>query len=147
MENNNEEVRVPACSRRTFVSAAAIVGTVLSAGALAGCADAATSAKPSVSPRATSMREGAASSATSDAAAGVPAMATAVVCFSQPPADAQERDAGSGASVVMSGQDVLGNVQFVAQFVAQATGGDLLRIETQEPYPTNEDIFDYALAE
>ena len=73
--------------------------------------------------------------------------ATAVVYFSVPLVDSQSRDADSGASIVLVGDEVLGNVQYVAQYVAAMTGGDLLRIETTTPYPTDDVIFDYALEE
>lgn len=72
---------------------------------------------------------------------------TAVVYFSVPLTDSQTRDADSGASIVVSGDDLWGNVQYVAQFVAAATGGDLLRIQPQTPYATDDSVFDYALEE
>lgn len=72
---------------------------------------------------------------------------TAVVYFSVPLTDSQTRDADSGASIVVSGDDPWGNVQHVAQFVAAATGGDLLRIQPQTPYATDDSVFDYALEE
>ena len=72
---------------------------------------------------------------------------TAVVYFSVPLTDSQTRDADSGASIVVSGDDLWGNVQYVAQFVAAATGGDLLHIQPQTPYATDDSVFDYALEE
>lgn len=70
-----------------------------------------------------------------------------MVYFSVPLTDSESRDADSGASIVMSGDDVFGNVQWAAQFVASATGADLIRIEAKNPYPTDDSIFDYALEE
>lgn len=71
----------------------------------------------------------------------------AVVYFSVPLTDSQSRDADSGASIVMSGDQLFGNVQYAAQFVAAAAGADVFRISTETPYPTDDAIFDYALAE
>ena len=71
---------------------------------------------------------------------------TAVVYFSVPLTDSQTR-ADSGASIVVSGDDLWENVQYVAQLVAAATGGDLLRIQPQTPYATDDSVFDYALEE
>lgn len=84
-----------------------------------------------------------------DTAAASPSGASdvAVVYFSVPLTDSESRDADSGASIVMSGDGVYGNVQWAAQFVALAAGADLIRIETMTPYPTDDAIFDYALEE
>ena len=38
------------------------------------------------------------------------------------------------STVVIDGQ-VLGNTQYMAQVIQQATGADLFRIEPAEPYP------------
>lgn len=67
--------------------------------------------------------------------------------FSTPLTDSESHDADSGASIVMSGDGIFGNVQWAAQFVAIAAGAYLLRIETTTPYPTDDAIFDYALQE
>ncbi len=83
---------------------------------------------------------------TTDTAA-TPTSDVAVVYFSVPITDSQSRDADSSASIVMSGDDVFGNVQWAAQFVASAAGADLIRMETTTPYPTDDAIFDYALQE
>ena len=42
----------------------------------------------------------------------------------------------ANSTVVIDGQ-VLGNTQYMAQVIQQATGADLFRIEPAEPYPTD----------
>ena len=71
----------------------------------------------------------------------------AVVYFSVPLTDSKSRDADSGASIVMPGDDIFGNVQWAAQFAASAARAGPVRIETTAPYPTDDAIFDYALSE
>lgn len=44
-------------------------------------------------------------------------------------------DAVAGASIVVRDGEILGNVEYMAQTIQQAVGGDLLRIETVEEYP------------
>lgn len=152
-------------TRRSFVAGVTALGAFAAAGALVGCgnadaaspapqttssqADATVSADgaPTSASQATSARADATPSAPADAAAFTPMSDVAVVFFSVPLTESESRDADSGASIVMSGDEVFGNVQYVAGYVAAATGGDLLRIETETPYPVNDSIFDYALAE
>jgi flavodoxin len=56
-----------------------------------------------------------------------------VVYFSVPEIDGV--DAVAGASRVVVNRNVLGNTQYIAQIIQTATGGDLFRIETVQPYP------------
>jgi flavodoxin len=56
-----------------------------------------------------------------------------VVYFSVPETDGV--DAVAGASRVVVNRNVLGNTQYIAQIIQTATGGDLFRIETVQPYP------------
>lgn len=61
-----------------------------------------------------------------------------VVYFSMPETDdpQQMTTEEANSTVVIDGQ-VLGNTQYMAQVIQQATGADLFRIEPAEPYPTD----------
>ena len=61
-----------------------------------------------------------------------------VVYFSIPETDdpQQMTTEEANSTVVIDGQ-VLGNTQYMAQVIQQATGADLFRIEPAEPYPTD----------
>ena len=48
-------------------------------------------------------------------------------------------DADAGASVVVQNGETVGNMQFMAEAIQQAVGGDLFRIETEEEYPLDHD--------
>lgn len=48
-------------------------------------------------------------------------------------------DADAGASVVVQNGGAVGNMQFMAEAIQQAVGGDLFRIETEEEYPLDHD--------
>ena len=56
-----------------------------------------------------------------------------VVYFSVPETDGV--DASSGASRILSGSKVMGNTQYVAAIIAEATGSDLFEIKTVHTYP------------
>lgn len=57
-------------------------------------------------------------------------------------------DAVSGASIVVSDGEKLGNTQYVAELIQDAIGGDLFRIETVAPYPLDhEPLVDQASEE
>lgn len=56
-----------------------------------------------------------------------------VVYFSVPETDGV--DASSGASRVLSGGKVMGNTQYVATIISEATGSDLFEIKTVHTYP------------
>lgn len=56
-----------------------------------------------------------------------------VVYFSVPETDGV--DASSGASRVLSGGKVIGNTQYVATIISEATGSDLFEIKTVHTYP------------
>ncbi len=117
--------------------------TQASSGTATGSASTSSRAQPALTETTASSN---ATDGTTDTAA-TPASDVAVVYFSVPLTDSQSRDADSSASIVMSGDDVFGNVQWAAQFVASAAGADLIRMETTTPYPTDDAIFDYALQE
>ena len=61
-----------------------------------------------------------------------------VIYFSIPETDdpQQMTTEEANSTVVIDGQ-VLGNTQYMAQVIQQATGADLFRIEPAEPYPTD----------
>lgn len=48
-------------------------------------------------------------------------------------------DADAGASVVVQNGEAVGNMQFMAEAIQQAVGGDLFWIETEEEYPLDHD--------
>lgn len=48
-------------------------------------------------------------------------------------------DAVTGASVVVEGGEVLGNVEFLATIIQDTVGGDLFQIETVQQYPLDHD--------
>lgn len=48
-------------------------------------------------------------------------------------------DADAGASVVVQNGGAVGNMQFMAEAIQQAVGGDLFRIETEKEYPLDHD--------
>ena len=57
-------------------------------------------------------------------------------------------DAVAGASIVVRDGEILGNVEYMAQTIQQAVGGDLLRIETVKEYPLeHEALVDFAAEE
>jgi flavodoxin len=56
-----------------------------------------------------------------------------IAYFTMPKTDGV--DTVAGASRVVKNGEVLGNVQFIAQTIQKAAGGDLFRIETVQPYP------------
>ena len=56
-----------------------------------------------------------------------------VVYFSVPETDGV--DASSGASRVLSGGKIMGNTQYVAAIISEATGGALFEIKTVHTYP------------
>lgn len=49
--------------------------------------------------------------------------------------DTTDVDAVTGASVVVEGGEVLGNVEFLATIIQDTVGGDLFQIETVQQYP------------
>lgn len=166
MGNNTPRIQLSYLDRRGALAFLAGAGLAV-AGALAGCssdADASSGSSAGAASNAgTEAGTGAAASGAQPASTSTPASSTgagsaagtaasptsdvAVVYFSVPLTDSESRDADSGASIVMSGDDIFGNVQWAAQFVASAAGADLIRIETTTPYPTDDAVFDYALSE
>lgn len=48
-------------------------------------------------------------------------------------------DADAGASVIVRDGEAIGNVQYMAQTIEQAVGGELFRIETKDQYPLDHD--------
>ena len=131
------------CSPDADASSSASAGSPSSAGAETGVG-----AAPAGASQASTGAPASPDSANSEAgSAAAPTSNVAVVYFSVPLTDSESRDADSGASIVMSGDGIFGNVQWAAQFVAIAAGAYLLHIETTTPYPTDDAIFDYALQE
>lgn len=58
-----------------------------------------------------------------------------IVYFSVPETDGT--DASSGASRIISDGKVMGNTQYVATIISEATGGDLFEIKTEGRYPSS----------
>ena len=66
-----------------------------------------------------------------------------VAYFSEPLPDGV--DAVTSASRVIVDGDLYGSVQYVATVIREATGGDMVRIQTAQPYPGNfDDLADQA---
>ena len=74
----------------------------------------------------------------SAALAGAAQAKTLVVYFSMPETDKAENmtEAEEDSTIVVGGK-VLGNVQYFAQVIQNATGADIFRIEPKTPYTTN----------
>lgn len=53
--------------------------------------------------------------------------------------DTEGVDAISGASIVVNGGEVMGNVEYMASVIQETVGGDLFQIETVEQYPLDHD--------
>ena len=53
-----------------------------------------------------------------------------------------EIDAVSSASVVTQGEDILGNMEYIAQLLQDVTGGDIHFIQTSKQYPSDYDSSD-----
>ena len=60
-----------------------------------------------------------------------------IAYFSEPLPDGV--DAVTSASRVIVDGDLYGSVQYVATVIGEATGGDMVRIQTAQPYPGNFD--------
>ena len=60
-----------------------------------------------------------------------------IAYFSEPLSDGV--DAVSSASRIIVNGDLYGSVQYVATVIGEATGGDMVRIQTTQPYPGNFD--------
>ena len=64
-----------------------------------------------------------------------------IAYFSEPLPDGI--DAVTSASRVIVDGELYGSVQYVASVIQEATGGDMIRIQTAQPYPDNFDDDDY----
>ncbi len=83
-------------------------------------------------------------------AAGAAAGSSILIAYFTMPEDVDPAgaDAVAGASIVVRDGEILGNVEYMAQTIQQAVGGDLLRIETVEEYPLeHEALVDFAAEE
>lgn len=69
-----------------------------------------------------------------------------IAYFSMPEASGVDAEAGA-SRIVIDGQ-VVGNIQFMAETIAENVGGDLFRIETVQTYPAEHDeLIDFAAEE
>lgn len=134
-----------AVSRRNFLGSAALLASAFAAFGLIGC-----DAQPEETPSSgeatqTPTEDGAAPQASGATLAGN----SAVVYFSMPLTESPDLDASSGASVVVEDDGAMvGNVEYVAQYIAAQTGADLIRIVPQVDYPdTPDELIDYAMGE
>lgn len=84
-----------------------------------------------------------------DAGAEAAGSSILIAYFTMPEdVDPAGADAVAGASIVVRDGEILGNVEYMAQTIQQAVGGDLLRIETAEEYPLeHEALVDFAAEE
>ena len=89
-------------------------------------------------------------SASGEAAPSAASGKPLIIYFSLPEATSAENmtTEGENSTVTIDGE-VLGNVQYLAQLVAERTGGKLMRIETVEPYDVSdhESLIAYAQQE
>ena len=53
--------------------------------------------------------------------------------------DTEGIDADAGASIVVKDEQVMGNLEYMADIIQDTIGGDLFRIETVEEYPLDHD--------
>ena len=53
--------------------------------------------------------------------------------------DPEGVDAIAGASIVVSDEEVMGNVEYMASIIQETVGGDLFQIETVQQYPLDHD--------
>ena len=53
--------------------------------------------------------------------------------------DTEGIDADAGASIVVKDEQVMGNLEYMADIIQDTIGGDLFRIETVEEYPLAHD--------
>lgn len=60
-----------------------------------------------------------------------------IAYFSEPLPDGT--DANTSASRVVAGNRLYGSVEYMATVIGEATGGDMVRIQTETPYPGNFD--------
>lgn len=141
----------PRMTRRSFVEGAVALGAVWAGGSLLGCSPAADGRDDDAhagASDASGVSDGDAQGSP-DAASPLTAGTAAVVYFSMPLTEADDLDAPSGASVVVRDDgSMVGNVEYVADYIAEQTGADLIRIEAQVDYPdTPDELIDYALDE
>lgn len=88
----------------------------------------------------------AASGMAASGAATISSIRSLVVYFSMPETDGV--DASSGASRVISNGRLMGNTQYVATLISEATGGTLFEIKTSRTYPgSHKALIDAAKAE
>lgn len=128
---------------------------VILALALTGCAGGAPAASPGPSAADTApAQETPAPTQTAqpaeEPAAGAAAGSSILIAYFTMPEDVDPAgaDAVAGASIVVRDGEILGNVEYMAQTIQQAVGGNLLRIETVEEYPLeHEALVDFAAEE
>ena len=137
--------------RRFALALAAVLMMAL----LAGCASGAPAASPGPSaadPAPTQAAPAPTQTAqpAEEPAAGAAAGSSILIAYFTMPEDVDPAgaDAVAGASIVVRDGEILGNVEYMAQTIQQAVGGDLLRIETVEEYPLeHEALVDFAAEE
>lgn len=115
---------------------------VLTMALLAGCASGAPAASPAPSaagpaPAQETPAPAQTAQPAEEPAAGAEAGSSIRIAYFTMPEDVDPAgaDAVAGASIVVRDGEILGNVEYMAQTIQQAVGGDLLRIETVEEYP------------
>ena len=131
------------------------LAAVLTMALLAGCASGAPAASPAPSAADTApAQETPAPAQTAQPAeepdAGAAAGSSILIAYFTMPEDVDPAgaDAVAGASIVVRDGEILGNVEYMAQTIQQAVGGNLLRIETAEEYPLeHEALVDFAAEE
>ena len=107
----------------------------LSLAACSGSGDGSSSQVSSAAPE-SSAAESSASESSSEASSEISSEAPS---SSEVSSQAQAEDTGSGSSVLVVYYSATGNTAQVAQYIADATGGDLFEIQPVEPY-TDDDL-------
>lgn len=107
----------------------------LSLAACSGSGDGSSSQVSSAAPE-SSAAESSASESSSEASSEISSEAPT---SSEVSSQAQAEDTGSGSSVLVVYYSATGNTAQVAQYIADATGGDLFEIQPVEPY-TDDDL-------
>ena len=131
------------------------LAAVLTMALLAGCASGAPAASPGPSaagpaPAQETPAPAQTAQPAEEPAAGAEAGSSIRIAYFTMPEDVDPAgaDAVAGASIVVRDGEILGNVEYMAQTIQQAVGGDLLRIETVEEYPLeHEALVDFAAEE
>ncbi len=117
---------------------ACMMAAVLAAGMLAGCSSESSSAETTAAAAETTAAESEAASEETEAESGSEESVSGAEETSAEESASQEAAGGEGKTLVVY-YSATGNTKEVANYIANATGGDLFELEPTEPY-TDEDL-------